>query len=79
MGKGAIFSISRKQRMSTRSSTEAELVAADEVVGSKVFLFLEDQGYPLKDNILYQDNRRAILLEDNGQSISGKRSLHINV
>jgi hypothetical protein len=36
MGKGAIFSISRKQKLNTRSSTEAELVAADDVVGSIV-------------------------------------------
>jgi hypothetical protein len=37
MGKGAIFSISRKQKMNTRSSTEAELVAADDVVSSIVW------------------------------------------
>jgi hypothetical protein len=34
MGEGAITSISRKQGMNTRSSTEAEVVAADEVVGA---------------------------------------------
>jgi aspartyl aminopeptidase len=31
MGEGVIISISRKQGMYTRSATEAELVAADEV------------------------------------------------
>jgi hypothetical protein len=81
MGKGAIFSISRKQKMNTRSSTEAELVAADDVVGSIIWtkLFLEEQGYPLEENILYQDNRSAMLLEDNGRSSAGKRSRHLNI
>ena len=37
MGEGAIFSISRKQKLNTRSSTEAELVAADDVVSSIVW------------------------------------------
>ena len=32
MGKGAITSLSRKQGMNTRSSTEVEVVAADEIV-----------------------------------------------
>ena len=32
MGKGGITNISRKQGMNTRSSTEAEIVAADEAV-----------------------------------------------
>jgi hypothetical protein len=81
MGEGAITSISRKQKMNTRSSTEAELVAADDVVGSIVWtkLFLEAQGYSIKDNILYQDNRSAILLESNGMQSTGKRSRHLNI
>ena len=32
MGDGAITSLSRKQSMNTRSSTEAEMVAADEII-----------------------------------------------
>jgi hypothetical protein len=81
MGKGAITSISRKQKMNTRSSTEAELVAAADVVGSIVWtkLFLEAQGYPIAENILYQDNRSAILLETNGRQSAGKRSRHLNI
>jgi predicted peroxiredoxin len=43
MGNGAITSISCKQGMNTRSSTEAEVVAADEVVGAMFWtkLFLQ--------------------------------------
>ena len=81
MGKGAITSISRKQGMNTRSSTEAELVAADDIVGPMLWTrrFLEAQGYQLEDNILYQDNQSAILLESNGRRSAGKRSRHLNI
>jgi hypothetical protein len=81
MGNGAITSISRKQKINTRSSTEAELVAVDDVVGSIIWtkLFLESQGYPLKENILYQDNKSAILLETNGRKSAGQRSRHLNI
>jgi hypothetical protein len=79
MGAGAVTSVSRKQQMNTRSSTEAEVIAADEVVGSMVWtrLFLEAQGYPVKDNALYQDNKSAMLLEEEGRHSAGKRSRHL--
>jgi hypothetical protein len=81
MGKGAITSISRKQGMNRRSSTEAEVVAADEVVGAMLWtkLFLQAHGYPVADNILYQDNRSAMLLEENGRQSAGKRSRHLHI
>jgi hypothetical protein len=81
MGQGAITSISKKQGMNTRSSTEAELVAADDVVGAMIWTknFLEAQGYPVKENILFQDNKSAILLENNGRASAGKRSRHLNI
>ena len=74
MGKGAITSLSRKQGMNTHSSTEAEVVAADEVVGPMLWtkLFLEQQGYPVWKNMLFQDNRSAMLLEENGRKSAGK-------
>jgi hypothetical protein len=81
MGKGTISHVSRKQGMNTRSSTEAEIVAVDEVIGPMLWTrrFLECQGYPVKDNRLYQDNRSAILLESNGRRSAGKRSRHLNI
>jgi hypothetical protein len=81
MGKGAIMSISRKQGMNTRSSTEAELVAADEVAGTMLWtkLYLEAQGYPVTCNTLYQDNKSAIILEKNGRKSARKRSRHLNI
>ena len=67
--------------MNTHSSTEAEVVAADEVVGPMLWTkqFLEAQGYPMKKNILFQDNRSAMLLEENGCKSAGKRSRHLNI
>jgi hypothetical protein len=81
MGQGAITSISRKQGMNTQSLTEAEVVAANEVVSSMIWtkLFLEEQGYPVKENVLYPDNRSAMLLEEKGQQSAGKRSRHLNI
>ena len=37
------------------------------------------QDYNVKDNIVYQDNQSAILLEKNGIKSTGKRSKHINI
>jgi len=76
MGQGAITAISRKQNINTRSSTEAELVTADDVIGPMIWTrnFLEAQGYLVQDNVLFQDNKSTILLEENGQKSVGKRS-----
>jgi hypothetical protein len=81
MGQGAVQHICRKQGMNTRSSTEAEVVGADEAVGPMLWtrLFLEAQGYKVNDNILYQDNKSAMLLETNGRKSAGKRSRHLNI
>jgi hypothetical protein len=42
-------------------------------------LFLEHQDYGVDENIIFQDNERAILLNKNGKSSSGKRTKHINM
>ena len=41
--------------------------------------FLKEQGYGTTTPIMYQDNRSAILLEQNGSRSSSKRTKHINV
>ena len=80
MGKGAITSLSRKQKLVTRSSTEAELVAVDDCMTQVLWTkyFLEDQGYPTKATVILQDNSSAIKLEKNGHKSMGQRSRHIN-
>ena len=67
--------------MNTRSSTEAEIVGVDDVA-TKIFwtkLFIEAQGYVIEKNILYQDNKSAILLETNGRRSADKRSRAMNI
>ena len=81
MGKGAITNVSAKQKVNTRSSTEAEVVGVDDVMGPILWTryFLEEQGYEVKDNVLLQDNQSAIRLETNGRASAGKRSRHLNI
>jgi hypothetical protein len=70
-----------KQKLNTRSSTEAELVGADDFMPAICWTqhFMEAQGYHVDDNILYQDNKSSILLEKNGRASSSKRTKHINI
>jgi len=79
-GKGFPINISCKQSINTRSSTEAELVAANTAMGPILLMkhFIAEQGYDYKQ-ILHQDNRSAMLLESNGRKSAGKRSRHINI
>ena len=81
LGKGIIQSQSRKQKLNTKSSTEAELVGVDDVSTMILWtkLFMEAQGYEIKKNILYQDNKSTILLENNGKRSSSKRTRAINI
>ena len=81
MGTGAITSLSRKQKLVTRSSTEAELVAVDDCMSQVLWTkyFLEEQGYPVDITVILQDNSSAIKLEKNGQKSMGQRSRHINI
>ena len=80
-GKGAVQSLSKKQKLNTRSSTEAELVGADDVATQILWTkhFMEAQGYTIEDNILHQDNKSTILLQENGRKSAGKRSRALNV
>ena len=81
LGKGAVNSISSKQKVNARSSTEAELFGLDDIISSVLWtkLFMESQGITIKENIVYQDNKSTILLAENGRSSAGKRSRHLNI
>ena len=80
-GQGAIQTLSRKQKLNTKSRTDAELVGADDaaVMILWTMLFLEAQGYKVERNVLYQDNKSSILLEINGKKSAGKRSRALNI
>ena len=41
--------------------------------------FLLGQGVKVSDNIIYQDNMSAMLLEKNGMASSSRRTRHVNL
>ena len=74
MGQGFPIVSSTKQKLNTRSLTETEIMGADDFMLMICWTqqFLEAQGYKVSDNILFQDNKSAILLESNGKASSSK-------
>ena len=80
-GKGMPLPMSSKQKLMTSSSTTSELVGADDALPMIEWApqFLEAQGYPVIKNVVYQDNKSAMLLEKNGKRSSGKRTRAINI
>jgi hypothetical protein len=81
LGKGSVYSASIRQKLNTKSSTEAELVGVDDIMSLILWTryFLCAQGYNVKENKVFQDNHSAILLEKNGHRSSSRRTLHINI
>jgi hypothetical protein len=57
------------------------LVAVDNMVPQILWarLFMKAQGIKVRDSILYQDNKNAILLAENGRASSSKRTKHIEI
>jgi len=78
LGKGATYTGSCKQKLNTKSSTEAELVAVDDAMGQVLCTrhFLSAQGIHIPTTTIYQDNMSTILLAGNGRSSSSKRTRH---
>ena len=84
LGHGSVLSISSKQKINTKSSTEAELVGVDDAMTFVMWMkhFFESQvksineESPLKplelETIIEQDNTSAIQLEQNGWKSSSK-------
>jgi hypothetical protein len=81
LGRGMAMSYSWKQKINTKSSTEAEIVGVDDSLTYILWAryFLQAQGYDMEPSLLYQDNISAILLETNGKASSSKRTKHIKV
>jgi Reverse transcriptase (RNA-dependent DNA polymerase) len=81
LGQGAFYATSTKQKINTRSSTEAELVSLDDVLAKVLWVkrFMSDQGLNTTHNIIYRDNVSSMKLEENGKSSSGKRTRHFDI
>ena len=79
--KGALYSGSTRQKLKTKSSTEANIVGANNFMPQTLQMryFLEAQGYSVNESVMYQDNQSTMLLESNGMGSSSKRIQHINI
>ena len=80
LGKGSAYSASRKQKINMKSSTEAELVAIDDMLPQVLCTkyFLEGKGCGT-NTILYEDNQSTMRIAQNGKLSSGQRTRHINI
>jgi hypothetical protein len=78
--RGVLWAKSSKQKLTTKSSTEAELVAISDIIGQVVWMtnFLEAQGYKLPPPKMFEDNLSTIALIKNGKSNSN-RTRHIAI
>ena len=81
LGRGFTIVSSTKQKLNTHSSTETEMVGADDFMPAICWTryFLKAQGYRITDNVLFQDNKSSIILEKNGESSSRKCTKHIKI
>lgn len=70
LGWGALHAKSSKQKLNTKSSTEAEIVGVSQYIPYNLWLinFLKHQGYGISQNVVYQDNQSAIKMEKNGRN-----------
>ena len=81
MGKGFAISVSKAHKLNVRSLTEGEIVSVDNCLSLILWgcEFMIAQGYGCNQNIILQDNKSSILLENNGKASSGKRTRHMNI
>jgi hypothetical protein len=81
LGCGSLYSTSTKQKINTRSSTEAELVLLDNVILKLLWVkrFMHEQGWKVDQNVVFCDNVSSMKLEENGKSSSGKRTCHFDI
>ena len=81
MGTGTMHARSSKQKLNTKSSTEAEVVGLSEYIPYSIWLvyFLQEQGFHLTTNHIHQDNQSAIKMETNGRKSCTGNSRHINI
>ena len=80
-GYGIVHYLSTKQKLNTKSSTEAEVMGLSDYLPFNIWLrmFLEEQGYFLTKNIVYQDNQSAIKMERNGRNSCTGNSRHVHI
>jgi hypothetical protein len=80
MAGAAIATWSSKQKMVTKSSTEAEIVALSDSLTHVLWMraFINDLGYTLEPTVIYQDNKSVLSIMRSGRR-SHQRTKHLNV
>ena len=91
-GKGAVFSMSTKQKVNSLSSTAAKIIEVDDamnfVMWVKLFIGQQVLNLPIEPvikklraqpSVLQQDNTSSIRMEANGKRSSTKRTRHLNI
>jgi len=75
-GLGMFHCMSGKQKLNAKSSTESELIGASDYLPHVIQAenFINGQGYHLKENRFYQDNKSTMQLEKNGRRSCGQKS-----
>jgi hypothetical protein len=81
LGTGIIHGKSTKQKLNTKSSTEAELVGLSKYLPYNIWttMFMEEQGYKLVTNKIYQDNQSTIRMATNGRNSCTGNSRHVHI
>ena len=79
-GWGVVSTMCKKQTLNVKSSTEGEVVGVSDFLPNMIWtrMFLQEQGFTLDDNTLYQDNQSAMKILLNGKKSAGKKSKHID-
>jgi hypothetical protein len=80
LGKGAIWFTSSKQKLVSKSSTEAELIGLSDVLSQVIWTrdFLISQGYDMGPAKIFQDNMSTMALAIKGTS-TAQRTRHIAI
>mmetsp|Transcript_5978 Transcript_5978/g.7985 ORF Transcript_5978/g.7985 Transcript_5978/m.7985 type:complete len:220 (+) Transcript_5978:351-1010(+) len=77
---GAFAAKSKKQRLNSNSSCEADLIGTGEYLKQITWArnFMIAQGYEMKPTIIFQDNESTIKLINNGRRSSSSKTRHID-
>ena len=80
-GVSALYASSTKNKLNTTSSTETEFVSVGEKLPKHLWYrnFRIEQGGNSQEDILYQDNQSAMLLQNNGRFSAKKGTRHVAI